>query len=273
MEIRRNARFYVGESVEILFNPIVKLEAGDLARRVSEYEYESFIEYSQYSGSDTGISLNDVIANKYFGGRVAAANTGSISIGIPYDCFAGQYGTYMRGFNTVDTYVFERKDVADYFYCLSGAGYIAESGGNDNNRITGAYVGEIGIEVSNQRFGYGYQFYGSKWEDTITVSIPASTPEWKLSQMMNSIAVAVKGNNTIYGNLPVYSEYDTEYDTEYGEDSLGSGDYTLIDNYNYYVQNFGGSCNPVIRMVDIKTNSIRFNSRRNVFEVEMVIMG
>ena len=273
MEVRRNMRFQIGQKIELIFNPTHKLLSGTVPSSINHTEKESFVSYEGFSGSIVDISVNDIIANKYFGGRVAHAYSNSIAIGVTYDTFAEEISTYMKGYNAIDSFIFPRKDTADYFYCDNGSGYIAESGGSDGNRILDCFISEQMITTNNQRFGYGESLYGSGWEDRVKIVIPASIPEWKLQQLLNSEAVAMKGDNNIYVNSPTYSEYDTEYDAEYGEDVAGSGDWETIDYYNYYVQYGGGSCSPIIRLITFDGGTFSFNKRRNMFEVEAVIKG
>ena len=281
MDVRRNSRFDIGQQVEILFNPIAKLQSGTTVGGVTHGEYESFINYSGFTGDASSVSAMDVIANKYFGGRVAtAAPQVNMVIGVSYDTFAEENYNYIANYTKTDTFVFESRTydaVTDrYFYCLNGAGYLVENLGGasgDNNRILNSFITERAIKVNNQRFGYGYQHFNNNWVDTIGIAIPATIEEWKLTQMLNSVAVAVKGDNTIYGSLPIYSEYDVEYDAEYGEDTAGVGEYVLIEDYNYYKQYSGGSCSPVIRLVNLDRTTLNFNKRRNVFEIEAVILG
>jgi hypothetical protein len=281
MEVRRNSRFDIGQNVHILFNPISKLINGELSNSLTFGILESFVEFRGYYGATTAINTNDVIANKYFGGRVESKWLSSIAIGVPYDAFAEEIDNYIENYKKVDTFVFQQtlgNEYNEYFYCNNGSGYLqiqySEETGGYENRIADAYITERSIKVSNQKFGYGFQHFNNSWEDVIKVAIPATTPEWKLTQMLNSEAIAIKGNSDLYGiTKSEIGEYGEEYDTEYGEDIVGSGSYTLVEDYNYYKQNGGGSCNPVIRLANLNRQTLTFNKRRNVFEIEIVIMG
>ena len=281
MDVRRNSRFGLNQGLRVYYNPVTKLTSGTMSGYLTYGTYEVFLEYwGWYSGSSSSVEVNDIFACKYFGGRVAAITSNTLTIGLTYDTFAENNYEYIKDYLSTDAFIFSRGTVAggeDYFYCLSGSGYLVNSPdgatASDDSIIVDSFVSERSIKVNNERFGYGYQHYNSGWEDIIKISMPATTPEWKLTQMLNSSTVAVKGNSDISGTLDILSEYGTEYDTEYGTDVAGSGYYTLIDNYNYYQQHNGGSCSPVIRLISIDRTTLNFNSRRNVIEVEAVILG
>lgn len=280
MEVRRNARFDLAQNVEILFNPIAKLESGKMSGWLTRGEYENFIAYWSYDLVGDALTVNDVFATKFFGGRIAEITDKQTNIGVSYDTFAEEGTSYIKGYVTTDAYVFSRKNgtvTNEYFYDIDGVGYIQESGGGeagDNNRILGGFITERSLTVNNGKFGYGYQKYNNSWVDKIKIAIPANIEEWKLTQMLNSMAVAVKGCNELYTDLPIEGVYDSAYDDAYEIDGLtGSSDWDLIEGYNYYTQYTGGSCSPVIRLVNMDRTTLAFNKRRNVFEIEAIILG
>ena len=280
--MRRNNRFTAGNEVEILFNPFVKLTSGSIDPYVTDTVYESYIGYTNYTGDDSAVSEDDVFACKYFGGRVdgiIGTTPHIISVGVTYDTFSDKASTYMSNFKNIDAYIFKRKSgssKSEYFYEYDGSGYEQESGGGeagDNNRILNCRISETTLDVNNGKFGYKDFIYKHDWDDIITVSIPSDTPRWKLQQMVDSIAIAIKGCNVIYQAPIIGGEYDVEYDSEYTDGISSSGDYTSIDNYNYYIKNDGGSLSPVVRLVTLKDGRIKYNQRRNVFEIQFVMLG
>ncbi len=277
MEVRRNRRFDVGQKVELLYNPIQKLTNGDLGTATSNYADESFLNYGQYAEdySSVDVTINDVIATPYFGGRVSNVYYSNVTIGLPYDAFGEHSADYLEGYSEIDAYIF-RQRTSGYWYCLDGSGHIAETGSDvagDNNRILDAYISNVKLEADNKTFGYGEQLFQTNWKDVVTVQVPASTPEWKLQQLVNSTATAIKGNSDLYDVVPDGSEYENTYDDEYGDDTAGSTEWTDIDNYNYYKQFSGGSCSPVVRMTNIDKPSINYNRRKNTISLDLVLLG
>ncbi len=277
MEVRRNRRFDVGQKVELLYNPIQKLTNGDLGTSTSNYTDESFLSYGQYTEdyNTVNIGVNDVIATPYFGGRVSDVYYNNVTIGLPYDAFGEHSADYLEGYSEIDAYIFQQK-TSGYWYCLGGNGYLEENGGSDagdNNRILDAYISNVKLETNNKTFGYGEQLFQTNWKDIVTVQVPASTPEWKLQQMINSTATAIKGNSDLYTVIPDGSEYENTYDAEYGDDTSGTNEWTDVTNYNYYKQFSGGSCSPVVRMTNIDKPSINYNKRKNTISIDLVLLG
>ncbi len=143
----------------------------------------------------------------------------------------------------------------------------------DNNRIPDAYISNVKLKTNNKTFGYGEQLFQNNWEDVVTVQVPASTPEWKLQQLVNSTATAIKGNSDLYNVIPDESEYENTYDTEYGTDVTTTSDWSDITNYNYYKQFGGGSCSPIVRLTNIDKPSIKYNKRKNTISIDLVLLG
>ena len=54
---------------------------------------------------------------------------------------------------------------------------------------------------------------------------------------------------------------------------IGASIVNALDNYNYYIKNDGGSLSPVVRLVTLKDGRIKYNQRRNVFEIQFVMLG
>jgi hypothetical protein len=277
MEVRRNRRFDVGQKVELLYNPIQKLTNGDLGVSTSNYSDESFLSYGQYAEdyNNVNISVNDVIATPYFGGRVSNLYYNNVTIGLTYDAFGEHSANYLEGYSQIDAYIFEQK-TSGYWYCLNNSGHIEENLGTaagDNNRILDAYISNVKLKANNKTFGYGEQVFQSNWQDVVTVQVPANTPEWKLQQLVNSTATAIKGNSDLYNVIPDGSEYDEEYGDSYGDTDGGVSEWTDVANYNYYKQFSGGSCSPVVRMTNIDKPSINYNRRKNTISIDLVLLG
>ena len=276
MDVRRNRRFDVGQRVDLLFNPKQKLTNGKLDAYVNNQTDESFLTYSNYNEDYLTVNIdnNDVIASVYFGGRVYNQYYSNINIGVPYDAFGSSSSHYLEGYAESDMYVFGQRS-SGYWYCKNGSGYVAESGdtASDNNRIEGVRISNVKLKADNKTFGYGEQTFQNNWEDIVTVQIPANISEWKLQQLVNSTATAIKGNSDLYNVIPDESEYEDAYDVEYGTDVTTTSEWTDITNYNYYKQFGGGSCSPVVRMINIDKPSIKYNKRKNTISVDLVLLG
>lgn len=256
--MKRNSRFAVAETVDLFFDPVKEYYDGTLYNGVtdnfSDGEYLMGFGLWETFVNNEPASDGSVVATPYLGGRLSDIETDPsdlITFGITRDAFALNEGFYITNLFRTDLFIFDKPETG-YWYCLDGVEHIAYgAGGDDSKNIQGCKINKRKLTKKQNAWGNSGTYTYDRFIETITVEIPASTPEWKIQQMFRSVRVAAKGNSYVSVSAP---------------DPLPS-------NYRMYKNERGGSFNPCVRLVNINKSSFRYNNKRNVFEVEIDILG
>jgi len=249
-DLRKNRKYQTGCSGSLYFNPTIVGKT----QLTFDYYY-SVIAASVLKATTTEISEGDIVSfGGQFGGFVldVDATAGTISIHVPEETFpdmSTELGNILTKYVNNYDYIYAFKPNYDVAYSYGtndfGTGYTKYP----DTCIENVRIREYSETVKRKTFGFHRKQYDILTEYPATLEIPPDVDKMKIDQMLNSDAVIFVPDDRSVSIVSLPTGW--VFDKPHG----------------------GGSVNPIVRKISIKTDTMKYGLRRGYQLLDVILEG